>query len=468
MRFPIPDSVLDQAPQMLSTPPPSIDPSTGEVIATTPPDVPPFISTDVWEARQSLATIRQAADNRLIPPDALLGAVLARLSAQDHRICIPPISGNEVGLSSFAAIVGRSGTGKSQAISLARKIVPSVDSVAEANTGTGEGLRESFFGTVEVDGKEEKRQVRHGLILSIGEGSKLTQLSGRKGTTHTDFFLSAWVGEQTGDRNASATTTRELLPGSYAVGIALGLQPDAADWLLDGDGLGLPQRFLWFSSYLRADRDADAAWPDDAAWQTPGALPLDPTWQQRLHARWRGVDDGVILLDVAEPIVAEARQLREMVGMGLRVLDTSDGQSTLLRLKTAALLARLEHRLNVTIEDWQLAAAIYETSKGVRQWVRDQRADKATAEAQSRAQRSASHQAYLDESEADRQLRSAATAIANRAQRKGTITKRDASRAMNGKHREHTTVDEALALAFSEGLIVSDGDGYRAAKRSAA
>jgi hypothetical protein len=71
-----------------------------------------------------------------------------------------------------------------------------------------------------------------------------------------------------------------------------------------------------------------------------------------------------------EVLTARREKLR-----GRLVVDELDTHRGLLRLKVAALLARLECRLNVSAQDWMLAEIVMDTSDQVRDWVRGVVAD---------------------------------------------------------------------------------------------
>ena len=71
------------------------------------------LPAEFWDARPVLAHIRQAAHSRLLSPDAVLAAVLARVAAATPPLWkLPAVVGGTSTVSTYVALVGPPGTGK--------------------------------------------------------------------------------------------------------------------------------------------------------------------------------------------------------------------------------------------------------------------------------------------------------------------------------------------------------------------
>jgi hypothetical protein len=160
------------------------------------------------------------------------------------------------------------------------------------------------------------------------------------------------------------------------------------------------------------------------------------------------------------------------VTRGEILLDPLDSHRELLRLKVAGLLAVLDTRTDVSVEDWELAGVVLTTSVRVRESVteavraeiedRERRADRqaarrAVATDQARAQQEEERYAEV--------LERAAGAVARKASRGGEISRREATQAIAGSHRKvlgPEAVDQAVDHAIEAGWLVEIGDGrYR-------
>src|SRR5690606_39284938 len=77
------------------------------------------------------------------------------------------------------------------------------------------------------------------------EGENLIKLMERSGNTIGSTLRSAWAGQALGQENGSAERTRRIEPGSYALGLVIGLQYSVSEALFSGEGEGMPHRFLF-------------------------------------------------------------------------------------------------------------------------------------------------------------------------------------------------------------------------------
>jgi hypothetical protein len=336
------------------------------------PDLP-NLPDDFWAARPELKHIQTAAHSRLCSADAVLHGVLARLSGM-----VDPNLRFDVGLGPgslnlFVAAVGTSGIGKTTGAKLARELVHTPAHLNRTTEdgrptfwdglplGSGEGMAEAFMGVVVQDtddtdrkGKTKtirvRQQVRHHAFFSVDEGEQLTRTAERSGATIGPTIRSAWVGEVLGQANASEDRMRVIAAGTYSLGMLVGYQPDTAAPLLADSGPGTPQRFLWCSAH-------DPSVPDQRI-EHPGPLYIPLTTE----GGWpiTGV------MPAADEIRDELWQRKIALARGETTVAPLDAHEPLLRSKVAALLALLDGRTDITVDDWALSQIVWDTSCAVR------------------------------------------------------------------------------------------------------
>lgn len=449
----------------------SVGTSSKDVMHTTEPGVGINLPAEFWEARPLLGQIRQAAWSRRRSPDAVLGTVLARVSALvPPSFGIPGIVGAPSTMSTFVALVGPSGAGKSSAVHLARDLVQTPTSVIgrviEHGLGSGEGLIELYMGDVETGepGKNgrpetERQQKYQGAIVTLDEGQAMASMGGRNGSTMLSTLRTMWTGASVGQANAQRETRRKLNGGSYALGLVVGIQPSLAADLLSDIAAGTPQRFLWMSTADPLTPDERPVWPGHLKYRNPSRDRESSTISNsvRLHRDIENEIDRNALLAVR----------------GELKIDPLDSHRGLLKLKVAGLLALLEHRQNVNLEDWELAELVLSTSDAVRANVSDVlSADiERAAEAADRKEARRARVRTEAESEAlaaayETALESAAGSIARKALKEGNINRSTASRSMASKHRKLVSVDEAIEHGVTQGWLVEGADGWKVGKKS--
>jgi hypothetical protein len=335
-----------------------------------------------YASAPELDRIRQAALSRGASPDAVLHSVLARIAAfSPPSLRLPALVGTELPLNYFVASIAPSGGGKSVASSVAAELLPAPPELEGRDNllvGTGEGLIESFL--EKEDGV--KVQVHHNAFLYVDEGETFARLGAREGTTLDVVIRSAFTGGALGQRNATASTSRRLEAGSYALGIVVGYQPMKAGQLLQGADGGTPQRFVWASAQLD---------PNDKEDYLAGQ-----EWPQPFNAR-AYVHTGVVRFDhlIRQQIIEEYGQ----VIFGERQRPVLDSHEPVIRMRMATLLALLLTRKPyVAPEHWVLADTMYRTSRLVRRYVAEEVAGREAQEGQrqldkARAVAVAQHQA---------------------------------------------------------------------------
>ena len=216
---------------------------------------------EFWEYMPELERIRQAAYSRGRSADAALGVVFARMSAfapvdlaLDAGLGLTPIT-------LFAALCGPPESGKSVSIRVGMDLLPEsqfgLDGVfaGDLPLGSGEGIAEAYYTTVtERDSNGKTKSVRRKLydqaFFSEDEGQKLVKTMSKGGNIIAETIRSAWSGNQIGQSNARAESTRKVNPGDYSIGIVVGFQPETIQSLLSDEeaASGTPQRFLYLSA----------------------------------------------------------------------------------------------------------------------------------------------------------------------------------------------------------------------------
>lgn len=340
----------------------------------------PNLPEAVWE-RGALSRIREAAWCRLVSPDAVLGAVLARLSS-----IVPPSVRVDTGLgtaslNTMVALIGNSGAGKSRAHSCARELLPVPLGLTDYTyadalpLGTGEGMAEAYYGYEMRDTGETLKngeaktarmhvKVRDNASFYLDEGESLSRMMERSGATIGQVLRSAWSGEALGQANASVETRRVVPAGSYCLGLVIAYQRSTVGPLLADGGGGTPQRFLFVS--------AEAEPPDEDVLHWPGHLENVGLMIPRLP---------VDLPQAAKDELRAARKEALRPGAPDRGMDTHAG---LHRAKLAALLALLDLRYAADESDWALAGLLWETSSVIRDGLVAEYEQRARAEAQAR------------------------------------------------------------------------------------
>lgn len=294
-----------------------------------------------------LGQVLQAAQARLVSPEALLGCVLARVVADTPpAVVLPPIVGAAASLNLAVALVGESGGGKSVTVAVSRELLLGLREpvAAPIGLGSGEGLIDSFMESA-PDPTNPRKTIRQlsstpQSLLDIDEIGRLDAVQGRSGSSIAAVLRSALTGGDLSTANADSTRKRTVPAMSYRLAVLAGVQPDLSGVLLDDVAAGTPQRWLWMLTHDPGAPDTPPAWPG----------PLD--WEPPVLAR--------PVLPVAEPIQQKLREAR------LRQLRTgeagTEGHRNLTRLKVGAALALLHGEAAVTDRWWHLAGLVMAAS----------------------------------------------------------------------------------------------------------
>lgn len=422
---------------------------------------PRILPPEVWDARPVLRHIRQAAHARARSADLVLGGTLARLAAMiPHQLKADTGVGSPAPLNLFVAGIGPSGAGKSSAAWIPRDLLPpppNLDFLDDLPLGTGEGIAEAFMGEVEVELEDAYRsgpkkgqprrervraQVRHNALFHADEGEALIKHLLRTGATIGETLRRAWIGATIGQFNGQRVNTRVIPAGTYSLGIVIGFQPEIVLPLLDDAPAGTPQRFLWVSA-------TDPTIPEHSI-DYPGPLNV-PLIKHGFGPNTQ--------LTFAEGIRREIRQEDRARATGAIRLPLLDSHRPLMMVKVASLLAILDGRLQVNVEDWQLARIIWDTSCAVRDALLEygERKQKEEAERQLAAHVERQVRAHAAITMADRRIERVARRVALRVHKAGAAGMSWGQLRKAIAHRERDVFQPALDEAEARGWVVVEG-----------
>jgi len=383
----------------------------------------------LFDARESLARIRDYARQRMVSPEGLLIRVLMRANVGvGPRVMIPRIIGSPKPLNLAVIGVGPSGMGKSSSDDVAEEYWPLPD-IPTLPLGTAEGTCQAF--EPDDDGQPQVPAI----IFASSEIDNWAALGERAGSMTFPVLRQIITGDQIGQKNASKAHTRIVQKRSYAAGLSLSAQPGgngASILFADAPG-GFPQRCLFGSEI---DREAPDEPPTGVE---PYVPPRKPDFTPNVDDRYE--------IPFPDTVVREIREHRRQVLRGDTTADPLDGHRNLTKAKVAAALMILEGRNTVTEDDWRIAERIMQMSD---------RARAALAEAAKRAvteaNRARGHAiADRDEVVADRRMQRAKQAILRWLAKKSPMAGSDLRQKLKADIRPD--YGAAIAELADEGLI---------------
>jgi hypothetical protein len=345
----------------------------------------PTIPPAVYEARPLLKEVRDGAHRRGAPADAVLWSFLVTAAADiPAHVAYDTGIGSPVRPTLFAVLAGLSGVGKSMAWGVAQALYGPGPTPHPPNTG--EGLVETYYGRVQrmmPQGGDKpdklvwiRERVRSNALFFLDEGEQLLKTAEKPGSLTGVTLRTMWSGGTAGQKNATEGLERVLEAGTYTAGLVIGLQPDISGQLLADTGTGTAQRFVWAAS-------TDATLPGQMPSRTPLSAILHPTPPQAVARgtlegfMTQGTTPDLFTRPAAEPvtpllmtldpsIVAVLWANRHAVATGVSQPDEYDSQRPAMHIKVAGVLAWLDQRVYITVEDWHLAAALLDASDAVR------------------------------------------------------------------------------------------------------
>lgn len=344
-----PDDVIPEDPDPWIPPIPEVDPEA---------EPEPI---NFWQSRPVFAHLHQFAQARMVGPWAVLGATLARIIANTPPyVVLPATIGSLASLNLFIGLVGRSGSGKNAAQSVARDALQMEENFNTNPLGSGEGLSHMFMRNQK--GEDEPVQYNQSALVTVGEIDTLGALVQRQSSTVTSQLRQAAMGEALGFFYVD-TTKRMLVPEhAYRMTLVAGIQPARSQVLLGESDGGTPQRFVWLPV-------GDPSAPDDP--------PPEPPAQRWSRLDWTADPKRKVLRDNRLHMVAGIPDSARKAIISARQRanrneddpdrDPLEGHALLTRTKVAVALAILDGRMDATEEDWMLAGIVMRVSDGQRQ-----------------------------------------------------------------------------------------------------
>lgn len=380
--------------------------------------------SEFWSATEQLKLIYQWARASYVAPWALLVAVLPRVIATTGPHVMLPGPPAPASLNMGVVLVGRSGAGKGVTDKLSRVVWPAA--IHEEGLGSGQGIAELF-----KEQKNPEDRVDRALI-TVSEIDHLTALNAGQGNNTRAAVKAALTGDRLGSKGASVATTRAVPADSYRLCLSISAQFGHCGVLLDDVSGGTPQRQLWM---LVTDPDM----PKELG-PTPDRV-LDialPSWS---------LTGGQVLIQYGPP------QIREYINAGLwdsgrGAVEAIDGHRTLTRLKVAAALAILDHRMVISAVDWELSEVIMAKSDATRNAVLEYDRLAARAKVRERAVARAAGEDFYDASRLETVKRSIMRMLERDGEQPGNVL-----RSRLGRKEKRDLFDQAIGLLEADGLV---------------
>jgi hypothetical protein len=440
----------------------------------------PLLPNEFWEARPYLRFIRKFAHNRGVSADAVFMATLARLAAMVPNTCrVDTKMHTPVSLNTMVAVVGPSSVGKTSAYSIARHVLEGTIPLDNLQLSTGEGIAEAYMIEEKVDPTEGdwsdggqgaknaksgrgrlltvRRQGFWNAFLHLDEGEAMFKEFDREGAKLGPILRSAWLGHIIGNQNADRSRVRKIT--DFSLGLVVGFQPQTALPLLRDAHTGTPQRFLWCSVLdPNIPRGRPEPTKGQLAWRTPqlgqnitGGLyePQDGTWKTSM---------------TCHPAIADSRcDLHTRKNRGEVEIDVLDGHRPITMIKIAGLLAVLDGRLEVSLQDWALAGMVWDYSVAIRTALieldQQERRQRSVQRLEQRRADAAAEQEgkqeTIDKNAARHAQQAAARIVTMACRTPGGLMRKEVRTALGQRLRPH--MDEALDLAVGSGSVVEVG-----------
>ena len=436
---PIPAAVLDEATRIVAE---RAEHYGGQLEPFVPGEPEPDDS--FWSARDYLAIIREHARATRTSPDALLAVILARTACEiGPHVTTPALVGGLGSLNLFVGLVAESSGGKSSAIAAADGLHTWRRN--PTSLGSGEGLIHAFVmrDKIKLDPDQPAQWVTtqhtESVLAVVDEVDALTALASRQGATIMPKLREMWGGGTSGFGYADPAKKVEVQSHQYRLGVIVGIQPERAGALLDDTGGGTPQRFIWAPT-------TDPQAPDIRP-ELPGPLP------------WRVPEDALrhrhrVTLDMHPDIYAEMDKAHAERLRGNP--DAQDGHRLYSQIKVAAIVALLDGRLDIGLEDWSIAQAIIARSVRTRQRVEHKLKEVRASELKGRAEAAALTQIHVERRTSEtvelRASRSVARHVWKHQQPEG-CTNGCMKRALASKYRPLVSMEAVTANAVDLGWI---------------
>ncbi|MGP5038764.1 hypothetical protein [Corynebacterium variabile] len=335
--------------------------------ATAPDELPEGPERTVFSHSAATRAVWHAARSRMASPWGILGYVMAlTVATTGPHVRTPATVGGAASLNMLVGLVGAPGAGKGAARRTALDLFEYTDSngtpvhTPMLGVGSGEGLAQTFALVTRTDdnGQEVTTQPVTRAVFDDTEVSTLAKKSDRRGSTLLPMLCKAYMGEDLGNQNGSAESSRLVPDHTYRMCLTVGIQPDRAGVLLDDVGGGTPQRFTWLPVSYPGMPDVTPPTPDVFKIRLP-------------FGTMETVQTGVEPVTVTIPTVAENAIRRARLSSGRGESQGLDGHTLLTREKVAIALALMSGSLAVTDADWHAAGAVIALSTATREMCRE-------------------------------------------------------------------------------------------------
>ena len=337
-----------------------------------------------WHSRPELLSIYENSRRTMFAPWSVLGLALCRsLVSIPWWVRYESYMGTAA-LNIGVVNIGDSGGGKSRLAGLLDTSLPfvggQVPKFTAIEVGSGEAIADVYAHMADKD--DPANGVRRGDLIwhnqsrarlfSFDEVGRMFKMGNRdSGSTIFEYVKQGLSGGAIGRHLAKGAGTM-IEPEQYRFAFTTNAQPSRSGVLLNPDEVegGFPGRLLWFET-----RDPRAVSEYDDTEVVPHRV-LDIDWRQY---------ETVPALPQMNAFHKECRALYHTDQR-----DPIDGHLDLTRAKVAVALMRLNGRVFLNSEDWDLAGVVIDESVRVRQWVQQvlamkgREADKARGEALAR------------------------------------------------------------------------------------
>jgi hypothetical protein len=330
--------------------------------------------------------------------------------------------------------VGPSGAGKTTAKDIAADALD-VGEVIIRTPGSGEGIAHQYVRR----SKDDLERTATAIMFVESEVDTLAGLISRQGSVLGSALRGAFDGGQLGYAFSDPTKRLVVEPHTYRLTLVVGVQPQRAAPLLEDDGAGTPQRFLWLPAEDPNAPDECPAEPEPLTWD-------DPTW----------MPSGVFNPAGPIPVCEQARKEIDddrLIRLRGKAAETLDGHSLLTRLKIAAALGLLDGHLGVDDEDWRLAGELMRVSDDTRRSISIEMASTKRKLNRARAEAEADRNIIVGERVVDAALTRVSTRIVDKLTDIGDwVSHSDIRRFVAYRDREQW-FEEALEHAVTTGQI---------------
>ena len=396
----------------------------------------PRLPASFYDHSDILRKVQQAGFNRITSPDAVLACLLCRVSASlEPGIALP----NQGSLNFITALIGGSGTGKSEAFKASRALLPDIGTRVDGwGVGSGQGMTKTIAGKADENG--ECHIVNPRVLFFADEGEQLLKVGKQDASITLPTIRTAWSGGSLGQTNADADRSRNVGAGLYRFALTIGLQPRFASELLTGVHAGDPQRYLF----------AHVQHPEQPSVPPRFPEPLEPLNQPAGTELELQVDPEVTRL------ITDYRVKKQR---GEVIDEALDSHRHLLTLKTAGLLSVL-HNEDISIHWWNMASQVVEVSRNVRTWVIDYALSDEQTTITRKAETEVSLQILKDELREREVLESMIRSMVKRLKDYGIPANHSVlNQACSGKHKHIVPIDSAISEAVKRGQIVRTDKG---------